>query len=723
MIGYYEQSRTFLLQGKGYSYAAYVDEAGFLQHVYFGGRITAADVPYLASVGETPAPKTGDLNFDMEFDNVPSEYGFFARGDFREPSVILAREEGESMSRLRYLRHAIVKGAPQWKGIPCARTGDDTLCITLKDDFSDTEIDLYYTASEDSDVLVRNAVVRNTGKTPVQLKKAFSFCFELPVGKYSALRLGGRWGGERTPQLAPLAHGVTRLHSLRGASSHITNPFLGILKEGCGEENGECYGVQLCYSGSFAITAEYAQTAPLRLQGGINDVAFSWEFPSGEAFVTPQAFLCYSDTGVGGMSRSFARFLRDKVVSPRYAQKPRPIVVNNWEATYLDFTYEKLYLIIDEGARLGADTFVLDDGWFGERNDLTAGLGDWKVNRSKLPQGLTPIIERCKEKGLKFGLWFEPEMVNEKSALYKAHPDYAIQKWGVEPCRSRNQLVLDFSRKEVVDCIYEQMRTILQTHDIAYIKWDMNRNITESFSASLPAHRQGEFMHRYILGVYDLAERITTEFPDLFMEGCASGGGRFDAGMLYYFPQIWTSDVTDGYERTRIQWGTSLCYPLSSMSCHVSACPNHQTERTTPLATRGAIASLGATGYELDLSNLSEREKAQVKEQIAAYKEIESLILEGELYRLLDPFTQGDFCQMVVSKDKAQAYVVGERTRGEPYCYQRFLRLQGLDEKKIYFVAELNQTLSGSALMRVGLPLPCLRDYEAWVWNLREVSL
>ncbi|MDE6273878.1 MAG: alpha-galactosidase, partial [Clostridiales bacterium] len=386
-------------------------------------------------------------------------------------------------------------------------------------------------------------------------------------------------------------------------------------------------------------------------------------------FYTPQAALCYSDEGLGALSRAYADFLREKVIDPNYVYKLRPIVVNNWEATYFDFNNEKLFAIIDEAAKLGVDTFVLDDGWFGKRDNDRSGLGDWFVNEEKLAGGLKTVINRCKQKGLHFGLWFEPEMVNEDSDLFRAHPDWAISKDGVVPVRSRNQLVLDFTRKEVVDYAFAAVSKILKENDISYVKWDMNRFITEIYTDALPAHRQGEFMHRYILGVYDLAERLTSAFPEVFFEGCASGGGRFDAGMLYYFPQIWTSDDTDAFERTKIQWGTSYCYPVSAMSCHVSACPNHQTRRVTPLNTRGAVASLGATGYELDLSKLSEEEKKEVKEQIKQYKKIDELVLKGDLYRLCNPFESNYFAMLLVSKDKSQAYVAGERFRGDPCDY------------------------------------------------------
>ncbi len=708
----------FILQGKNYSYVMYVTETGFLQHLHFGGKITEADLDYLIEIGDTNAPHDDDKNMDMAFDRMLSEYGFYARGDYREPTGLFERKDGASMSRLRYAGYRVEKGAPAIEGMPHVRSGDETLVITLQDDFSDIAVALYYTVCDDSDVLVRNAVIRNTGKEPIMLKRAFSFRAQLPNGNYRMLRLAGTWGQERIPEIAPIAHGVTRLQSIQGCASHNTNCFMGILKDHCTEEQGECLGVQLIYSGSFALTAEWCKNGALTLQGGVNDLGFGWELKGREEFITPQVLLTYSNEGLGGMSRSIHDFLRERVFNPDYVYKRRPIVVNNWEATYFDFNEEKLFPIIDEAKKLGIDTFVLDDGWFGKRDNDWTGLGDWFVNERKLKGGLKAVIERCKKNGLKFGLWFEPEMISEDSDLFRAHPDWAIHKDGVEPVRSRQQLVLDFTRKEIVDHIFGVIAKLLKENDISYVKWDMNRNITEVYSHSLPAHRQGEFMHRYILGVYDLAERLTSSFPHVFFEGCASGGGRFDAGMLYYFPQIWTSDDTDGYEQTKIQWGTSVCYPLSSMSCHVSVCPNHQTQRITPFATRGNVASLGAFGYELDLSKMTDEEKELTKKQVENYKRTDELILKGDLYRLMNPLEQNYFCVMIVSKDKSEVYVVGERIHGLPCDYNQYVYLKGLDENALYEIEELNITASGKALKSSGLLLPKLLDYGSWTWHI-----
>ncbi len=722
MIKYLQDLQAFILRGKSYAYTMYVNKADFLQHLHYGADIEDTDIEYMISVANRLSPNPDNINFDMSLQQMPTEYGTYAHGDFHDPSVILEREDGAAMSRLRYVAYEISAGAPTLEGLPQVRTADSTLKITLKDDFSDIEIDLYYTVCDNSDVLTRYTVFRNVGKQEAQIKKGYSFCYTLPHGEYSSMRLGGRWAQERMVEVAPIAHGITRLQTLCGASSHTTHPFMAIFPSDCTEQKGECYGIQLCYSGSFALTAEQTTDCALRVQGGINEVGFSWLLQAGESFTTPQALLCYSAEGFGGMSRAYADFLRERIIPPAYAYKRRPIVLNSWEATYFDFNTEKLLPIIDAAGEIGVDTFVLDDGWFGERTGSHAGLGDWFVNEERLPGGLAPVIARCKKNGLKFGLWFEPEMVNEDSELYRAHPDWAIKHANVEPCRSRNQLVLDFSRKEVVDYVYDAVYAVLANNDISYVKWDMNRNITECYSHALDARRQGELMHRYILGVYSLAERLTSAFPEILFEGCAGGGGRFDAGALYYFPQIWTSDDTDGFERTKIQWGTSTCYPLSSMSCHVSVCPNHQTQRITPLSTRGAIASLGATGYELDVSKLTEEEKSEVRGQIAAYKEIDRLVLEGDLYRLRSPFESNYFCVMVMSKDKKEGYVVGERIHALPCDFDQTICLQGLAEGKRYKIQELEVTATGKALQNVGVLLPRKGDYGSWVWHIKECS-
>ena len=723
MIIYNSDLRAFLLQGKDVSYAMYVGEAGFLQHLYFGKKLSQTDLQFLTAYhGNAVCAKTSDFNIDKAHEFAPTECGFYARGDYREPTIIVRRSDGAAMSRLRYVDFDLVDGAPLLEGLPCARSGGQTLTVTLADDFSAVKVKLNYTVWDDSNVIARNTEIVNGEAADVTIERAFGFAIDLPTGDYKTLSLVGRWAQERIPQIEDIGHGTRRFQSMRGISSHEMNPFVGILKPDTTENTGDCYGVQLVYSGSFAITTECFDNKPLRVQGGINDIGFNWKLASGESFVTPQALLCFSSEGIGGMSRSYADFIRDRIVNPRFAYAKRHVVVNNWEATYFDFDTDKLFAIIDKAATLGVDTFVLDDGWFGKRDNDDSGLGDWFVNTKKLRGGLKSVIDRCKQNGLKFGLWFEPEMVSEDSDLYRTHPDWAVGKLGNEPSRSRNQLVLDMTRKEVVDYVFEAVSKVLADNDISYVKWDMNRGVTEAYSMALSADKQGEFYHRYALGVYDLADRLTKAFPDVFFEGCASGGGRFDAGMLYYFPQIWTSDDTDAYERTKIQWGTATCYPQSAMSCHVSACPNHQTQRITPFNTRGVVASLGPTGYELDPTKLSEQEIAQVKTQIADYEKVADLLLQGDSFRLCNPFSGNYFAQMIVAKDKRAAYLCGVRTHGVPCDYDNFVALTGLSENLTYRIEELDVTASGTALTTIGVRLPRLPDFGAWTWHIVAVD-
>lgn len=723
MIIYNSDLRAFLLQGKDVSYAMYVGEAGFLQHLYFGKKLSQTDLQFLTAYhGNAVCAKTSDFNIDKAHEFAPTECGFYARGDYREPTIVVRRSDGAAMSRLRYVDFDLVDGAPLLEGLPCARSGGQTLTVTLADDFSAVRVKLNYTVWDDSNVIARNTEIVNGEAADVTIERAFGFAIDLPTGDYKTLSLVGRWAQERIPQIEDIGHGTRRFQSMRGISSHEMNPFVGILKPDTTENTGDCYGVQLVYSGSFAITTERFDNKPLRVQGGINDIGFNWKLASGESFVTPQALLCFSSEGIGGMSRSYADFIRDRIVNPRFAYAKRPVVVNNWEATYFDFDTDKLFALIDKAATLGVDTFVLDDGWFGKRDNDDSGLGDWFVNTKKLRGGLKPVIDRCKQNGLKFGLWFEPEMVSEDSDLYRAHPDWAVGKLGNEPSRSRNQLVLDMTRKEVVDYVFEAVSKVLADNDISYVKWDMNRGVTEAYSMALSADKQGEFYHRYTLGVYYLADRLTKAFPEVFFEGCASGGGRFDAGVLYYFPQIWTSDDTDAYERTKIQWGTATCYPQSAMSCHVSACPNHQTQRITPFNTRGVVASLGPTGYELDPTKLSEQEIAQVKTQIADYEKVADLVLQGDSFRLCNPFSGNYFAQMIVAKDKRAAYLCGVRTHGVPCDYDNFVALTGLSEEFTYRIEELDVTASGTALTTIGVRLPRLPDFGAWTWHIVAVD-
>ena len=696
-----EQTRTFYLESKNTTYAFCANPFGFLQHIYFGKRIAREDLSYgvfLNARGHGSHIPHG--NWMQSLNQYSNECPTFGRSDYRE-SAVAFDFDGVRVFDWQYVGYTILKTKPPLEGMPSVR-GNDTLVVSMRDERTGAAIDLSYTVFDDVPVILRHAVIRNGGKKPFTVDRAYSFCLDLPDADWQAVTLYGAHTRERFMQRADLKRGVFSVDSKRGVTSGQMNPFAAFVRKNTDENTGEAYGVNLVYSGDFVLKAQIEESDTVRVLGGINDYDFSWRLEPDQTFTTPEAVLVYAEHGLGEMSRAFHDLYRAYLVNPRYVRAPRPVVLNSWEAAYFDFDEKKLLEIIDATAKTGVDTFVLDDGWFGARNGDDAGLGDWVVNTQKLPHGLTPLIERTHERGLKFGLWFEPEMVNPDSDLFRAHPDWAIHVDGLEPCPGRNQLVLDLTRDEVCDYIVGAVSKVLRENAIDYVKWDMNRCLTENYSAHLGA-RGKETHHRYVLGLYKICERIVNGFPHIFFEGCAGGGCRFDPAMLYYFPQIWTSDKSDAYWRTVIQYGTSLCYPVSAMSCHVSDCPNHQCGRVTPFSSRGDIAHLGATGYEFDPTRMSAEEIAAMHGQIAAYKDMQDLVLNGDLYRLHDPLDSNLFAFELVSKDGDRAHITVMRTLCLPNdkCLRLFPR--GLDENATYFIPETGVEKAGSTLMYYGL--------------------
>lgn len=710
MIFYDEQTKIFYLESKGLTYAFSVSE-GIPEHLWFGARIARDNLHFTRGWGAN--------GFDAELpgqfcrNHLAAEVPTYARGDYREPMLSCRGEAGEPVCELRYVRHHI-SDSHAVTGMP-STYGGQTLELTVEDPVKGMEATLFYTVFEDAPSVTRFARISNTGKGMLKLERAYSFSFDLPGNQYDVLSLFGAWARERMPERTPVRHGVTSIDSKRGSSSAVLNPFLGILARGTSETSGDAYGVSLVYSSSFRLLAEGTQSGRTRVCGGINDFGFSEQLAPGEGFDTPEVVLAYSGEGIGGMSRALHDTFRSHLIPPAAVASPRPIVINNWEATFFAFDYEKLFAIIDSSAGRGIDTFVLDDGWFGTRDNDRSGLGDWFINRTKLPQGLTPIIDRCHERGLKFGLWFEPEMVNPDSDLYRAHPDWAVHVPGYEPMLCRHQLMLDLTRGEVRDYVVNAVTAILDTNEIDYVKWDSNRNLTEMYSESLPAGSQGAFAHRWVLGLYDICRRIISSHPSVFFEGCSGGGARFDPAMLAFFPQIWTSDDTDAGMRTRIQYGTSIVYPLSAMSCHVSACPNHQVGRMSTFETRAAVAHLGATGYELNTSHLPQEELDKIPAQTAEYRRMEPLVQSGDLYRLSDPFTSSDFAFLLVAKDRSLAHLTLIRQMTEANEEGFFLRMQGLDPDAVYFIEETGERLHGSTLMQVGIRIRGMRDFGIFI--------
>ena len=711
-ISFDKSTKTFYLDGKSTTYAFFIDHRGYLEHLYFGKKIGHDYLLFNRAMGgrtaaaQIPGDEQDYLN---SYHYMASELTMHGLGDFREPCVHLENAEGDRLCDLLYSSHEIVEEKPKLAGMPAMRNGGTTLIVHLRDEYTDFAADLFYTVYDDEDVVARRVVYRNERDERVVLRRAYSFNFTLPSQRYNCITLYGSWAKERQIDRTPLHHGVFSIDSKRSTSSAAINPFLALVDRDATEESGSAYGISLIYSSSFVLKAEGINDGRTNVLGGINDFDFRWILESGESFATPEVILAYSDEGIGGMSRVLHDAMRDYLIAPQYAKSARPIVINNWEGTYMDFNAEKLKAIASAVVGTGIDTFVLDDGWFGERYDDRAGLGDWYINKTKLPGGLHEVIEHVNSLGMRFGLWFEPEMVNPDSDIFRAHPEYAIGSPQRPHCLTRHQCVMDITREDVRDYIVESVNKIIDEHNIEYVKWDYNRNVTESYSVGRDPELQGEFAHRYALGFYDLCERIVEAHPDVLFEGCASGGARFDAGVLYYFPQIWTSDDSDAEERTKIQYGTSIAYPLSAMSCHISVVPNHQTGRVTDMKTRADIAHLGATGYELDTSSFTDEDRALTAEQVKEYKAMEDLVLEGDLYRLDNPLVGNYFAFMLVSKDKTHAEVTYYRRMsgiGTSFANEiKYTALRGLAPEKKYYCPELGLILSGSTLMNVGIAL------------------
>lgn len=704
-----ERTRTFHLFNNEISYIMTVLPNEQMGQLYFGKRIHhKEDFSYLLETGYRPMTSyvfEGDRSFSLE--HVRQEYGVYGTTDYRHPAVEILQENGSRLSDFRYQSHTITAGKPELAGLPATYTEEDgeaeTLTLVLKDPVTEITLQLFYTIFVGGGILARSAKLTNQGSKDVHLLTAMSLCMDLPDCDYEWLQFSGAWARERHLKVRRLEQGIQAVDSRRGNSSHEHNPFIVLKRPDTNESQGEAIGFSLIYSGNFLAQAEVDTHDMTRVMLGIHPDSFDWKLEPGEEFQTPEAVMVYSDAGLNRMSQTFHKLYQKRLARGYWRDRPRPILNNNWEATYFDFTEDRLVEIASKAKECGVELFVLDDGWFGERSSDHAGLGDWTANRERLANGITGLAARIEDLGMKFGLWFEPEMVNKDSDLYRAHPDWILETPERRASHGRNQFVLDFSRKEIVDCIYEMMAKILREAKVSYIKWDMNRSITECYSAALPADRQGEVFHRYILGVYDLYERLTSEFPHVLFESCASGGGRFDPGMLYYAPQGWASDDSDAVERLKIQYGTTYCYPVSSIGSHVSVIPNHQVFRRTPLHTRANVAYFGTFGYELDLNHLTEQEQEEVKRQIAFMKEYREVLQFGTFYRLSSPFEGNITCWMAVSEDKTQAIVGWYRVLcGVNLPYAR-VRLQGLDPELCYRNQETGQSYYGDELMNLGL--------------------
>ena len=728
MISYIESTRHLILETANTAYKMRIDSLGYLQHMYYGPKLGQDNMSYLFRIydhGFSGNPYDMRQNRAYSLDSMAQEYTSFGVGDFRVTSIRASCSDGSRCAEFRYEKHEIIDGKYSVPGLPSVYDNGDrvqTLVVTLIDNAANIRIKLYYGVFEELDIITRAAEIINAGDEIVWLRKACSACLELPFGKWDMIHFHGRHCMERQPERVPLFHGIHTLTSGRGMSSHQHNPFVILCDREATEESGVCYGLMLMYSGNHKTEVELDQFDSVRVVTGVSDDRFRWELASGASFHTPEVILTCSD-GLTELSHNYHRIIRNNVVRGEHKLAHRPVLVNNWEATYFDITEDKALAIAEKAKELGIEMFVLDDGWFTNRNDDNAGLGDWVVDYEKLPNGLDGLIAKVNAMGLKFGLWIEPEMVNEDSDLYRAHPDWALTAPNRAPMMSRNQLALDLSRDEVHEYLYGKISGLLEKYNIDYIKWDFNRSLSDVYSHSTPSPRQGEVTHRYYLSLYRLYERLTSAFPRVLFEGCAGGGGRFDAGMLYYNPQIWCSDNTDPIARLRIQYGTSFGYPSCTVGAHVSASPNHQTGRNTPLNTRGVVAMSGVFGYELDLAKLTDEECEEIREQIGRYKELEEIIHNGKLYRL-SSLSDSDhfFAWEYVSEDKSRCLLNIVVTDPHANSAPVHVELKGLNENAVYSVnGEFN--CLGSALMRGGYTFPRLMgDYPALQLDIVQIE-
>ena len=719
-IIYNEKTREFHLYNQEISYIIKILDNDQPGQLYYGKRLThREDFSHLfeyAMRDMSPYAFEGNSTFSLE--NIKQEYPTFGCGDMRFPAYEIERENGSHVVEFVYKEHKIYNGKPKLEGLPATYVESDdeaqTLELVLEDTSINTRIVLLYTIYEAFPVIARSVRFECDSGEKITLLSAMSACVDLPDKDYEMIDLAGVWARERHVRRHKLDYGIQSIYSMRGCSSYQFNPFLALARENADEFQGQVYGFSLVYSGNFLAQTEVDNYDTARVLMGIHPNGFKWTLGKGESFQTPEMVMVYSEAGLNGMSQTFHKLYRTRLARGTWRDKVRPILINSWEAFYFDFDAPKLLGLADAATDLGMELFVLDDGWFGKRDDSTSSLGDWYPNEEKLKGTLKELAEKINAKGLKFGLWIEPEMTNKDSDLYRAHPDWLLAEQGKRICHSRTQYVLDFSKKEVREYIGDMLENLLAEVPVSYIKWDMNRTFSEVFSNGNDREYQGKVCHKYILGVYELYERLTSRFPHVLFESCASGGARFDPGMLYYAPQGWTSDDTDAIERLKIQYGTSMVYPVSCMGSHVSASPNHQTNRVTPIETRADVAYFGTFGYELDLLKLGEEDKAEIRRQIAFMKEKRDLIQKGTFYRLKSPFEGNETAWMIVSEDQKKALVGYYRVMQPVNVGFKRLKLKGLKEDTCYKVSGYAYDCYGDELMQVGM---ILSDSASGVWK------
>lgn len=718
-ITFNETTRIFTLTTAHTTYQMQADAQGYLLHLYYGAR-TAGEMDYLLNYGDrgfSGNPNSAGSDRTYSLDALPQEYPSLGTGDFRNYALNIENADGSQCCNPVYITHEIAAGKYTLKGLPFVRAEEneaETLKIILEDPVTKVELHLLYGVLEKEDIITRSVIIKNAGKAPVTVKKAQSACLDFLHGDYDLIKFYGRHAMERNMERMPVSHESTRIGSRRGTSSHQYNPGVILAGKNTNEDSGSCYGMLFVYSGNFLVEAEKDQYDQTRIQMGLTDELFAYPLEAGAEFIAPEVILSYTNKGLSRLSQQYHHCIMNHICQGKYVHANRPVLINSWEAAYFDFTGDTIVELAKEAKALGIDMVVMDDGWFGKRNDDNSSLGDWYVNEEKLGGTLTKLIERVNAEGVKFGIWIEPEMVSEDSDLYREHPEWAITIPGRKPVRSRNQLVLDFSRKEVRDEIFKRICAVLDQGNVEYIKWDMNRSLADIYAPNVT--------YDYVLGVYDFLEKLTNRYPDILIEGCSGGGGRFDAGMLYYTPQIWCSDNTDAINRTRIQYGTSFFYPVAAMGSHVSAVPNHQTGRVTSMHTRGVAAMSGTFGYELNPALLNAKEKAEIRAQLAQYREYQELIREGDYYRLSNPFQDNFAAWMVVSDDRSKALVSVIRLTAEANPPAAYVTLKGMEEDAFYREKTTGKVYPGAALMEAGILLPAaVGEYEAYQIELERV--
>ena len=720
-IIYCEKDRIFTLQTKNTTYQMQVDRYGFLLHLYYGKK-TDGCMDYLLTYydrGFSGNPYDAGEDRTYSMDTLPQEFPCYGNGDFRSTAFAVENADGSMSCDLRYKSHKIFDGKYNLEGLPAVYASEEeaqTLEILMEDPVTGVKVVLLYGVLPAQDIITRSVSVKNESSGKIYLNKIESASLDFLYGDYEILTFYGRHAMERNVQRVPVVHGTQKIGSVRGTSSHQYNPMMLLAEKETTEDKGNCYAMSFVYSGCFQGEVLKDQLNQTRMMLGLQEEAFRYPLETGEMFQAPEVILSYSSEGMNRLSQNLHHCIRQHICRGKYKEEIRPILINSWEAAYFDFTGDTIYELAKAAKEVNIDMLVMDDGWFGKRDDDNSGLGDWFVNEKKLGGTLGNLIKRINDLGVKFGIWIEPEMVSEDSDLYRKHPDWALTVPGRNPVRSRNQLVLDFSRKEVVDEIYDQICKVLDQGNIEYVKWDMNRSLMDVYSAT--TKDQGRVLHDYVLGLYDFLERLVQRYPNLLIEGCSGGGGRFDAGMMYYTPQIWCSDNTDAIDRLRIQYGTSFGYPVSVVGSHVSAVPNHQTGRKTPLHTRGVVAMSGTFGYELNLMKLSEEEKQEIREQIAEYKSYAPIIQNGLYYRLSNPTTE-EICawEFVHTDEKEQSKVllniVMQVIHGNMTV--NYVKLQGLEETAVYREEKSGKRYTGAALMYGGMPLPIEPgEYQAY---------